>query len=1449
MSTEYNKIPKLKGQSNYASWRVDAEATLIMAGVWEVVETNAIQEETKDEAPESSDKGKSSTAKASVIVAANKEKFDKAWAVLTIIIDNRVRQQYQGIRNPHLVWKKLEQLYAAEDTTTRDQAIRHLAQLDSTKFASLHEYSQELKRYQNKLLDIGAEVPEWQFVTFFRMGLSLKYEALVFNMEQSAASRGEELDIDKLTVALVEHDRRTTNQEEAAKAMQARVGNHGKQDKAKSGKSKDNKDNKNKCPHCKGPHKVDKCWYKNADLRPDWWKPKDEKLVVTKGAKKAKSEETDVETARAFRVKASALIRATTTHTTGRSSQASQQKRTHFILDTGADVHCTWDRTLFIEYRPTNQMSIQFDIEGISGKDMEVAGIGIVILKAVIDGEVKPVRLSEVWHVPDMNDNLISFGTLNEKGCDMDTRQGRWRLHTDDLTIFTGPILDRSLVVELQSTTIGTVLATHTTRPVSWDQLHKRLAHCGMDTVKNAVKITTGVDAKKADLLQQREPKHDLCESCIMGKQTRTPSHEHHRKKRTERLPKGARWHCDIAGGGQIKLTIGGYRYVVALTDDTTDYTVIYMIKGRDELPRILKEHFAKMKSQGYTPAYIHGDNEIVASKECMSLYKEIGIQYEPTAPYNPHQNGVAERGFRTHFDRVRSILHAAGMPQQFWGEALAYAVYTKNRLPTKAVDGMTPIEAWTGTKPNISHLRPFGCLAYHHKEPKGRKLEYKSEKCRFVGYGASNQYRLWSIESRKIIISAHTRFDEQVTVVDDEEEYVDADWAFINVAKDVTAAGKQTGDELDSDSSGEQNSPKPTNSSTSPTTGNLTNPSNPSNESQPDPTDDQETNFRPINEGENDGAVVAGLSEDEEDSEDSEPGGRQLRKGTRKDYRELAGKRTYNKKVAFVHSGTHAFIRRAMGIIPAKLPIPLNVYDALNGPDKDKWMEAFQTELNHMKTQKVWDLLPIPPGVKPIPGRWVLSHKYGPTGEILMYKARWVAKGFRQIWGKDYLLTFSAVVKSMSWRLMLAIMARDNLEAEVIDIISAFLEALLRQRIWVVQPHGFEEMGLNNEELACFLRKALYGLKQAPLEWYSTLRKVVELLGFKRMVKDHSVFRHFEKNITIAIYVDDILIVAKEKSAISWLKEELKKHFRLKELGDVAHYLGMDITRDRRNRSVYITQTTYIKRLLEQMDMELCHEKGPHTPMVKGVVLEKAPEGHSATEVEQELYASLIGALQWIAQMTRFDILYAVSRLGSFTANPTTEHINGAKRVVKYLNSTINMGIRYGPVEGQSGKLVGYTDASHSDVQETSRSTSGYVFQYWNGPISARSRRQNIVAVSSAESEYNAAHEAAREALFLGPLLEELGHASDDTHPVTLRIDNQAAMRIANKPSDHDRTKHIRNHYHFVREMVTETNELDLEWVPSKEQAADILTKPLGQTEYVPARKLMGIQTAPRMD
>ena len=533
-----------------------------------------------------------------------------------------------------------------------------------------------------------------------------------------------------------------------------------------------------------------------------------------------------------------------------------------------------------------------------------------------------------------------------------------------------------------------------------------------------------------------------------MGKQTRTPSKAPRRQHRQS--VKGARWHIDFSGGGNITRTKGGAKYCCALIDDATDMTWQYMSKHKSELPSILRRHFLKMKAQGISPAFARGDNEIRQSEECMKLFGELGIEVETTAPHNPHQNGVAERTFRTLFERVRAILHAANMPQSFWGEAVNYVLYTKARLPTRALEGKTPYEAWHGIKPDVSHLRPFGCVCYHHKEPKQQKLDIKSMKCRFLGYEAENQYRLWDIQNRKIIVSAHVRFDEQVSIGNDEEEeqFDDDDWAFIEVTvpsvshtslpdsrEQISEEPAEIMDLVSEESSGI------------------------------DDLSEVDESFHTDNDNdsiENDGANA-------DLTPPASP--RRLRdRGTRPDYKKLHGKRPYqNKKVHF--------IVRAAKIVPERPPVPKDVYEALTGPDRDRWEEAFDNELNNLNTQGVWDLKPVPKGERILPGRWVLVHKLGPIGEIVSYKARWVAKGFAQQHGLDYDLTYAAVVKSMSWRIILALVAMYNLEAEGFDIVSAFLEALLKKRIWVEQPHGYEKPGPNGEKLACLLKRALYGL------------------------------------------------------------------------------------------------------------------------------------------------------------------------------------------------------------------------------------------------------------------------------------------------------------------------------------------------------------------------------------
>jgi hypothetical protein len=132
-------------------------------------------------------------------------------------------------------------------------------------------------------------------------------------------------------------------------------------------------------------------------------------------------------------------------------------------------------------------------------------------------------------------------------------------------------------------------------------------------------------------------------------------------------------------------------------------------------------------------------------SKKFDDFLHECGIERQTSAPYTPQQNGVAERANRTIMECARSMIRAQGLDLEFWAEAVNTAVYIKNRCPTKALDSKTPQEAWTGVKPDVSHLRVFGCKAFAHiPDEKRSKLEPKSIPCVFLGYcEGTKAYRL----------------------------------------------------------------------------------------------------------------------------------------------------------------------------------------------------------------------------------------------------------------------------------------------------------------------------------------------------------------------------------------------------------------------------------------------------------------------------------------------------------------------------------------------------------------------------------------------------------------------------------------------------------------------------------------------------------------------------------
>jgi len=249
--------------------------------------------------------------------------------------------------------------------------------------------------------------------------------------------------------------------------------------------------------------------------------------------------------------------------------------------------------------------------------------------------------------------------------------------------------------------------------------------------------------------------------------------------------------------------------------------------------------------------------------------------------------------------------------------------------------------------------------------------------------------------------------------------------------------------------------------------------------------------------------------------------------------------------------------------------------------------MTAMQDEMESPEKNITWDLVKLPKNKKPVHCKWIFKRKESISPiEPARYKARLVAKGYSQIPGIDYNDVFSPVVKHSSIRTLLSIIAMHDYELEQLDVKTAFLHGELEEDIYMNQPEGFVIPG--KENLVCRLKKSLYGLKQSPRQWYKRFDTFMLSHGFKRSDYDSCVYLKIVNGsaIYLLLYVDDMLIAAKDKSEIAKLKAQLSKEFEMKDLGAAKKILGMEITRDRKSGKLYLSQRGYIEKVLRRFNM-----------------------------------------------------------------------------------------------------------------------------------------------------------------------------------------------------------------------------------------------------------------------
>ncbi|MCQ7012854.1 hypothetical protein M9Y11_18445, partial [Clostridioides difficile] len=391
------------------------------------------------------------------------------------------------------------------------------------------------------------------------------------------------------------------------------------------------------------------------------------------------------------------------------------------------------------------------------------------------------------------------------------------------------------------------------------------------------------------------------------------------------------------------------------------------------------------------------------------------------------------------------------------------------------------------------------------------------------------------------------------------------------------------------------------------------------------------------------------------------------------------------------------------------------------------------------------------------------------------------MAKGYTQKEGIDYEETFSPVAMLKSIRILLAIAAHMDYEIWQMDVKTAFLNGSLEENIYMKQPEGFIAKG--QEHMVCKLKKSIYGLKQASRSWNIRFDEVIQSYGFTQCPDEQCVYRRRDENVVVflVLYVDDILLIGNSKKVLSDVRVWLSKQFDMKDLGEAGHILGIKIIRDRRKRSLCLSQASYIDTILTRFNMQ--DSKKGFLPFRHGVHLSRDQSPKTSEEIEAMKtipYASAVGSLMYAMLCTRPDICFAVGMVSRYQSNPGKAHWEAVKHILKYLRRTRDYVLVYRANELEP---LGYTDSDFQSDRDQSKSTSGYVFTLGGGAIVWRSVKQKCVADSTMEAEYVAASEAAKEAVWLKNFLMDLDVIPSLPKSITLFCDNSGAVANSKEP------------------------------------------------------------------
>lgn len=1044
-----------------------------------------------------------------------------------------------------------------------------------------------------------------------------------------------------------------------------------------------------------------------------------------------------------------------------------------WTIDSGASAHMTrHDNFIKVtDNAPTGRISTA------NGEILKVVKKGSM---AVVLGN-NSITMNNVLLVPDLEANLLSVSRIASAGKKVTFEGNKCVIASPDGKILAETIAENGIYKIKSEWQTCNLARGEKSQAILW---HKRLGHMNPQTMlKMAKHYDLNFTSQDVEAIK-------TCVTCAKGKQSRLPF-KVSESKTTEVL---ALVHSDVCGP-MNRESMGGAKYFVTFIDDYSRKFFVYPMSKKDQVFEKFKAFKSFVETQtGKLIRVWRSDNggEFV-SKAFNEFIKKAGIHHQTSNVKTPQQNGVAERANRTLIEKAKCLLSEAALPNSFWGEAINASVFIINRSINASTGGI-PEELWRGETIKIDNLRVFGCRVMVLNSAKSHKLDDRSIEMTFVGYDTDKKgYRCYDHAARKIVVSRDVKFhenifrpkpDNMVTWIDRDEEE--------NENKLPVSNEKEKAKNL---------------------------------------PDDQRKMVLPDSEE----IYEEALSEPEDV-------GSQVNAPRKKFQGRLeVSAASDNRNPSSAPSSTRSGNVFGVPFTFARLAIlldtefvfkcdekrinedPVNHHEIKGRPDEKLWLEAMQEEINSLHKNGTWILVDLPTGKKPIKCRWIFKTKVSAAGKLEKYKARLVAKGFTQRYGIDFTETFSPVVRYSSVRLIFAIAALKKMKVHQMDVKTAFLHGDIEETLFMEQPPCFED-GTNK---VCLLKKSLYGLKQAGRNWNLMLKKTLKSFGLEQSHVDQCIYFNENCTLIIAIYVDDLLIVAQSNGVLAELKTKLNNAFSMTDLGLAKSCIGIRIHQN--EDGIQLDQTVYIDEVLKRFGMTDCNPAV--TPAASGNTLTNATD--EATE--EVPYQQAVGALLFIAQATRPDIAFAVNVASRFNNSHTIVEWKFVKRIMRYLKFTQNKRLSF--TFRSNYDVIAYSDSDYATNKIDRKSTTGYIVMLAGAAINWRSTKQKIITLSSTEAELVAMTAAMQDLIYFKNLMCELKYFCK----FYLKVDNTSAINIAKSNIFSDRTKHIDIRFKFILENAI-AQEIDVSHISTNDNVADFLTKALPRDKFDKFTTLSGL-------